>query len=79
MDRDPGGLPRVASSLRSDEVRLLIHWFSDKNVTVLKDDGGVAEYEVDGAVNVTFSIELSERMGVESVLVAFEAASIEGG
>lgn len=39
----------------------------------------VAEDEVDGSVDVTVFEKLTHRVGVERVLVAFEAAGVEGG
>lgn len=46
-------------------------------VAVLEDDGGVAEDEIDGAVDVAFAVELAEGVDVEGVLVGDEAAAVE--
>lgn len=46
-------------------------------VAVLEDNSGISEYEIDSPVDVTFSVELPVGMGIESVLVTFEAAFVE--
>ncbi|KAH0470260.1 hypothetical protein IEQ34_001818 [Dendrobium chrysotoxum] len=53
--------------------------FAGVKIAVLEEGGGVAEDEVDGAVDVAVAVELAEGVDVESVLVADEAAAVEGG
>lgn len=48
-----------------------------ENVAVLYDHRCIAEDEIDGAVDVTVSVELAKGVDVESVLVCFDAASVE--
>lgn len=60
-----------------EHVLLVFVWFACVEVAVLEDDGGVAEDEIDGAVDVAFAVELAEGMNVEGVLVAHEAALVE--
>lgn len=45
----------------------------------LENRGCVAEDEVDGAVDVAFSVELTKCLGVEGVLVPCYAASVDNG
>ena len=45
----------------------------------LQHGGGVAEDEVDGAVDVAVAVELAEGVRVQRVLVPREAAAVEGG
>lgn len=77
MDHEPGVLIWVRPRLRRDGIFLVHHRLSDKDVAVLKNSNAVAENEVDSSVNVAFTIELAVGVGVQSVLVAFEAASVE--
>lgn len=79
MYGDASVLVRVGTALCSDGVLLVQHRLSGVDVAVLEDGGSVAEDEVDGAVDITVSIELPEGVDVESVLVALEAAAVEGG
>lgn len=62
-----------------DRVFLAAHRLTSVDVTVLEDGGCVSEDEIDGAVDVTVSQELTARMKVESVLIAFERAVVEDG
>ena len=73
------GLVRVCSSLRCYCVFLLGEGFSGVDHAVLEHRCGVAEDEVDGAVDVALFVELALGVGVESVLVALEAAAVEDG
>lgn len=59
MDGYAGVLVWVGSSLRGDGVELSAHWEAGIDVAVLKYDGAVSEYEIDGSVDVAFSVELS--------------------
>lgn len=70
---------RIVSTLRSEDV--LLFWIGLPGVEVrfLENDGGVAEDEIDGAVDVAFPVELPERVNVEGVLVGYEAALVEYG
>lgn len=77
MDGNSGVLVRVGSALSRDGVLLLVHGPPGEDHAVLEDDGGVAEDEVYGAVDVAFFVELPLGMDIESVLVAFEATAIE--
>ncbi|EYU24969.1 hypothetical protein MIMGU_mgv1a022106mg, partial [Erythranthe guttata] len=79
VDRYPGVLVRVGSSLGGDDVLLLVHWAACVDHAVLQNGGGVAKDEVDGAVDVAFFVELALRVDVECVLVPFEAAAVEHG
>lgn len=64
VDRGAGVLIWVGPALGGDGVELVGHWKAWVNVAVLEDDGGIAEDEVDGAVDVTVAIELAEGMSV---------------
>jgi len=44
----------------------------------LEDGCPIAKNEVYGAIDVTFTVELAERVGIEGVLVPFHAAPVEG-
>lgn len=78
-DGDAGVLVRVLSALGGEDVLLVVVGFPRVEVAVLEDDGGVAEDEIDGAVDVALAVELAERVDVESVLVANEAALVKCG
>ena len=52
-------LIRVLPILGRDCVFLLGHGLSSINVTLLENHGSVAEYEIYGTVNVTFTEELA--------------------
>jgi len=69
----------VGSSLCGDGVELATHWKARIDVTVLEHCRGVSEYEIYGAVDVAFPVELSQGMGVQCVLVSFEAAAVKRG
>lgn len=79
LDNNTRVLIRVGSALSGDGVFLSTTRFSDVDVGVLDDGDGVAEDEVDGAVNVAVAVELALRVDVQGVLVAFEAAAVEDG
>ena len=49
-----------------------------KDLAVLEDGVAVAEDEIDGSVDVAFTVELSKGVGIKCVLVAFDTASIKG-
>lgn len=78
-DGDAGVLVRVLSALGGEDVLLVCVGFSRVEVAVLEDDGGVAEDEIDSAVDVALAVELAERVDVKSVLVADEAALVKCG
>ena len=68
---------RIRSSLGRDGVHLFGHVLSYVNVAILKNNNSVSEYEVHGTIDVAVAVELALGVNIESVLVAFEAASIE--
>lgn len=67
MSRDGVGFPGL-DFLRTDE-----------DVAVLEERGGVAEDEIDVADDFAGFVELTEGMGVESVLVSDEFDAVENG
>lgn len=69
-------LVRICSSLCCDCVHF-VGRVSRKDVTILEYGSRVTEYEVNCAVDVAFSVELSVGMDIECVLVAFKAASVK--
>ncbi|PON79340.1 hypothetical protein TorRG33x02_236220, partial [Trema orientale] len=77
LDRSAGVLVRVGSALGSYGVELAGERQPGIDVAVLENNSSVAEYEVHGAVNVAFSVELSLGMSIQGVLVGFEAADVE--
>lgn len=77
MNGSTGILVRIRSPLCGDGVELVAHWETWIDVAVLEDHGGVAEYEIDGAVDVALSVELAKRVRVQCVLVSFEATAVE--
>lgn len=54
-----------------------MHWSPYKYVKVLKNCCGVTDYEIDRAIYLTITIKLSQGEREESILVIFEAASVE--
>lgn len=72
-------LIRVGSSLCSDGIELSTIGKAGIYVAVLENNGGVTKYEINRAIDVTFTIKLSQRMRVQRVLVPFKAATVEGG
>ncbi|BAS71791.1 Os01g0312600, partial [Oryza sativa Japonica Group] len=77
LDGDAGVLVGVLPPLRGVDVALVGERAARVEVAALEDDGGVAEDEVDGAVDVALAEELAEGVDVEGVLVADEAAPVE--
>lgn len=71
-------LVRIFSALGRDSDFLHRQGFPSEYLAILEYGGTVTEYEVDGAMNVAFAIELAEGVGIESVLVAFHAAPVKG-
>ncbi len=59
MDNDSGVFIRVRSCLCSDGVFLTAQRFPHVDVAALKDNHGISEYEILGAVYVTVTIELA--------------------
>ena len=53
-----------------DHVSLAGVWSTGVDVTVLENDSGVFEEEVDGSSDETIDEELTVRVDVESVLVS---------
>ena len=76
MDDDACFLGRLGPALRGDGVALVV---MQVDVAVLQDDSGVAEDEVDCAVDIAVAVELISGVDVEGVLVPFKAALIEHG
>lgn len=76
MDGGSGVLIGVGSALRREGVELATHWETGVDVAVLQNDGSIAKDEIDSTIDITFSIELTEGVCVESVLIAFEYATI---
>jgi len=79
LDGYAGVLKRVPPTLGGDRVGLAGEGLPSVEVAVLEDDGGVAEDEVDGAVDDAGFEELALCLDEESVLEAFEGAGIEDG
>ena len=77
MDGSTCVLIRVCSALSGDGIELSTVWLSWIYVAVLEDNSSVSEYEIHSAVDITFSVELSLGMCVQSVLVAFKAAPVK--
>ena len=78
MDRKARVLVRVLPALGRDGDLLVGERLSGVYFAVLEDGLAVAEDEVDGAVYVALTEELTERVSVEGVLVAFDAAAEKG-
>jgi len=57
----------------------LVGRVSGVKIAVLENYSGVSEYEVDGSVDVAFTVKLSLRVNIKGVLVALEAALVEDG
>lgn len=76
---DAGVLVGVLPPLRGEDVLLAGVRSARVEAAALEHGGGVAEDEVDGAVDVAVAVELAEGVGVERVLVPREAAAVEGG
>ena len=76
MDGDSGVLIRIGTALGGDGDGFVRRITGD-DVAILEYDGGIAEDEIDGAVNVALFVELAFGVNVESVLIPFEAATVE--
>lgn len=63
----------------SDGILLVREGLAGEDLAVLEDGGSIAKYEIDGAGDSAFAVELAEGVGIESVLVAVNAAAEEGG
>lgn len=79
MDGDSCGLVWVGSSLGCHYVHLPDHWPPCVDHAILEYDCCVPEYEIYSAIDVAISVKLSLGVGVESVLVTFEATTVEDG
>lgn len=77
MDGNAGVLVRILAVLGSDGDLLQGHRLASVETAVLENDGGVAEYEVDGAVDVALAEELAIGVDVERVLVPNYVAPID--
>lgn len=69
-------LIRVFAILGRDGVLLLGHWLAGPETAVLEHHGSIAEYEVDGSVNVAFAEKLTVGMDIHSVLVSDDVAAV---
>lgn len=79
LEDDPGVLVGVLTALRrEDRGPLSRSGAAGVEVAPLQHRGRVAEDEVHRAVDVAVLVELAEGVGVERVLVAGEAAAVEG-
>ena len=79
MDREARVLVRVFTSLRGNRVPLVREGFPGVNRAVLEHRSRVTEDKVNGTVDVAVAVELSERVGVESVLIAEDIAAVNDG
>ena len=78
VDGDPGVLVGTRSALSGDGDKLFCQvGLSGQYCAILKNNSGITEYEIDGAVNLAVSEELAIRVNVESVLVTLHAATVE--
>ena len=68
---------RVFPVLGGDCVLLKCHCLTSVNAAVLKHHSRVAEDEIHCPVNVAFSVELTVRMDVESVLIPDYVAAVD--
>lgn len=64
LDRNSSVLIRVFSPLSCEYVLLVRVGLSSVETAVLKDNSCISKDEVDGAVDVTFFVELAERVDV---------------
>ena len=64
MDGGSGVLIWVGPALSSDGVELVRHRKTRVDVAVLENHGGVAEDEVDSAVDVAVAVKLAEGVSV---------------
>jgi len=78
VDHNARVLIWVLPSLGRHGVLLIAHRFSDVDVAALEHGYCITENEVDGAVNVTVTVELALRVDVECILIALEATPVEG-
>lgn len=69
---------RVFSALGCDCDLLEWERGSCVDLATLEDRRAISKYEVYGAVDGAFAVELAERVDVESVLVPFHATTVEG-
>jgi len=79
VNGEAGVLAGVASAVGQNGVVAGAAGAAEEEVAALEDGDGVAEDEVDRAVNVAFCVELAEGVGVEGVLVPCYAAPVEDG
>ena len=79
LDGNSSVLIWILPTLRSEYVRLIVIGLAGVKAAVLQHNSGVAEDEVDGAVDIAFAVELPERVDVEGILVADETAPVEDG
>lgn len=80
MDGEAGVLARVGSAVGQDGVVAGVAvGAAEDEAAALEDRGSVSKDEVDCAIDITFSVELAEDVGVEGVLVACYTASVKDG
>lgn len=77
LDCDTCVLIRVFFALGCDGVLLVAPRLAGEDVAALVDNSSIAEDEVDGAGDITFTVELAVGMGVEGVLEGIEGAAVE--
>jgi len=76
LNRSSCVLVWIFSSLGCHHVLLVTHGFSSRQVALLKHNGCVSEYEINGASHKGVSVKLSVGVGIESVLVSINPASV---
>lgn len=76
LEREASVLTRVRPAISENDVVAIAAWTTKDKKAVLENGGGVAEDEVDGAVDIAFPVELTEGESVESVLVASYATPV---
>jgi len=80
VDGEAGVLARVGSAVGQDGVVAGVAvGAAEDEAAALEDRGSVSKDEVDCAIDITFSVELAEDVGVEGVLVACYTASVKDG
>lgn len=78
LDGEARGLVWAFSALGRDGNLLQGKWDSGVYFAVLQHCSTVAENEVYGAIDFALTVELSQGVGVEGVLVPFHTAPVEG-
>ena len=79
MDGYTSVLIWVSPALSCDCILLVNQWFPRIYIAALKHSSSVPKYEIYSSIYVTFFVELSERVNIKCVLVAFKTTTIECG